>query len=220
MLVHVPAAYDSHACIIIATTITLCCPCSRRYINARIMNILGEEYEMNCLTEQEVLKESIQQRITFTHLGSCVAIIGHIHQDGSMLKIEAILSMGNVNVTLEHKFGQHLTVILELDYLDDESKTILETPTWLSKHPHHSHQGFQASSESQSTDLLFTSHQKFKSSRWMDLTFGTTTICCAPTTPTCPGNDKSQVEKREEACSSLPHKTQKGQQILCSDIIY
>ncbi|KAK0224270.1 hypothetical protein IW262DRAFT_1459333 [Armillaria fumosa] len=110
--------------------------------SSRIMSISREEYQMNCLTEQEVLdnhmsassdmrspspqgtvstqdsEESIQQRITFTCLGSCVTIVGHIRQDGSISKMEAVLSMGNINIALEYELGQRLAVILELDYLN------------------------------------------------------------------------------------------------------
>ncbi|KAK0230331.1 hypothetical protein IW262DRAFT_1291471 [Armillaria fumosa] len=85
---------------------------------------VGDIFALGTVSTQDS-EESIQQHITFARLGSRVTIVGHIRQDGSILKMEAVLSMGNVNIALEYELGQRLAVILELDYLDGSAVKIV-----------------------------------------------------------------------------------------------
>ncbi|PBK94781.1 hypothetical protein ARMGADRAFT_1029142 [Armillaria gallica] len=70
------------------------------------------------------------QWVTFTGLGSQVTVIGYMDGESTLLKVEVVLSRGNLSISVEYDFGEHVSLVLKL--------TILENRTFIYRLEQHS----------------------------------------------------------------------------------
>ncbi len=75
---------------------------------------------------------SYPQQLTFACLGSRLTIVGYIDVEGSLLRVEVILSRGNFSVSMGHDFGEHISIVLELTDLENGDVRIVGVDIHLS----------------------------------------------------------------------------------------
>ncbi|PBK58530.1 hypothetical protein ARMSODRAFT_1035540 [Armillaria solidipes] len=59
------------------------------------------------------------QQVTFARLGSRVTVVGYIDGEGTLLRVEVVLSRGNLSVSVGYDFGEHVSFVLELTVLEN-----------------------------------------------------------------------------------------------------
>ncbi len=77
-------------------------------------------------------KSSDPQWVTFACLGSWVTIIGYMDGEGTLLRVEVILSRGNLSVVVGYDFGEHVSLVLELTVLENGDVRIVSRDIHLS----------------------------------------------------------------------------------------
>ncbi len=77
-------------------------------------------------------ESSDPQRVTFARLGSWVTVIGYMDGEGTLLRVEVILSRGNLSVMVGYDFGEHVSLVLELTILENGDVRIVSRDIHLS----------------------------------------------------------------------------------------
>ncbi|KAK0237579.1 hypothetical protein EDD85DRAFT_951762 [Armillaria nabsnona] len=72
------------------------------------------------------------QQITFACLGSWVTLTGYINGEGTLLRVEIVLSRGNLSVLVGYNFGEHVSFVLKLTVLKNGDVRIVSSDIRLS----------------------------------------------------------------------------------------
>ncbi len=77
-------------------------------------------------------ESSDPQQVTFTRLGSRVTVVGHMDGEGTLLRVEVVLSRGNLSIAVGYDFGEHVSLVLELTILENGDVRIVSGDIHLS----------------------------------------------------------------------------------------